>query len=596
MKLYQAQLLIILIVVITTNCFMTMAKAAQESLTIEVQTAEDLPIKKSLLELAKEMEETAKIYQTGNQIAYWENEAKKSFYKLLHSQGYYSSSIDVEINSKKANSIIFHINSWQRYTIDNVTIKHTPESNKDILMLDVNSLKLKSTQFAVAEDILMAQQNLLKFIENNNCLLSLSISHEATINHIDNKVAIAFLVDAGPSATVENVNFTGLKTVNTDYARKIVGLKDGQCFKTSYITKSRGFLQKSGLFASTTPTIPKTTNADGSVPIIFNLTERKPRSLKAGAVYGTDLGLGAKLGWEHRNSFGSGEKMDATLFGNKKEQIFNVDYTQPFYKRDDQTLKLAFTFENQKSKAFDSKEGAVSGFIEREFSDKWTGGFGSKLSQAKIKKAGDGKSHHFSLLSTPIFVTNDTRNNVLAPRKGHEIKMEAAPFFSLRSKEKPFFKTQISGSTYFIVPIKSKPIVAVRAATGSILGVQAARIPHTERFFVGGSNSLRGYAYQLAGDLDAQKRPIGGRSFLESTVELRLNLTDTIGMVGFLDSGFAYKSLTPRRDQKLLRGAGFGLRYITDFGPIRADIGFPLKRRKFIDDAFQLYFGIGQTF
>ena len=162
MKLYQAQLLIILIVVMTTNCFMTMAKAAQESLTIDIQTAEDLPIKKSLLELAKEIEETAKIYQTGNQIAYWENEAKKSFYKLLHSQGYYSSSIDVEINSKKANSIIFHINSWQRYTIDNVTIKHTPESNKDILMLDVNSLKLKSTQFAVYEDILIAQK---KFTE-----------------------------------------------------------------------------------------------------------------------------------------------------------------------------------------------------------------------------------------------------------------------------------------------------------------------------------------------------------------------------------------------------------------------------------------------
>ena len=60
-------------------------------------------------------------------------------------------------------------------------------------------------------------------------------------------------------------------------------------------------LQKSSLFASTTPTIPVVTNKDGSVPVIFNLTERKPRSLKAGIGYGTDLGLGASLGWEHRN-------------------------------------------------------------------------------------------------------------------------------------------------------------------------------------------------------------------------------------------------------------------------------------------------------
>ena len=89
---------------------------------------------------------------------------------------------------------------------------------------------------------------------------------------------------------------------------------------------------------------------------------------------------------------------------------------------------------------------------------------------------------------------------------------------------------------------------------------------------------------------------MGGRSFLETSLELRLRLTDNIEVVGFIDSGLAYSNIIPLSEQKLLHGAGFGFRYITDFGPIRADIGFPLKRRKFIDDAFQLYFGIGQAF
>ena len=593
MKLYHAQLLIVLIALAG---FMPIANATPKALTIEVRTAKDLPIKKSLLELAEEMEQTAKIYQTSNQLAYWENAGKKSFYKLLHSKGYYASLIDVEITSDESSSIIFHINSWQRYIIDTISIKHTATSNKKTSLPDSNYFTLKTGQFAIAENIINAQKKILKYIENNNCLLSLSVSHEATINHLDNKVEIVFIVEAGPEATIENVTFEGLKEVHPEYVRKLVKLRNGQCFKTSYISKSRGILQKSGLFASTTPTIPKTTNKDGSVPIVFNLTERKPRSLKAGVAYSTDLGFGAKLGWEHRNFFGSGEKLDTTLFGNKKEQILNIDYTEPFYKRDDQTLKLALKIENRKSKAFDNREVTISGFIERNFLEKWTSGFGGKFSQIHIKKAGDDKGQPFSLLSTPIFITNDTRNNVLEPNKGHEIKLEVAPFFSIRVKEKPFFKTQISGSTYFLIPVKLKPILALRAATGSILGIKAAKIPHTERFFVGGSNSLRGYAYQLAGNLDSKKRPIGGRSFLETTIELRLRFTDTIGMVAFLDSGFAYSNLMPRRDQKLLHGAGFGLRYITDFGPIRADIGFPLKRRKFIDDAFQLYFGIGQTF
>ena len=80
-------------------------------------------------------------------------------------------------------------------------------------------------------------------------------------------------------------------------------------------------------------------------------------------------------------------------------------------------------------------------------------------------------------------------------------------------------------------------------------------------------------------------------------------MTSTIGVVGFLDSGFAYDQVKPQLNKDLLYGAGFGVRYLTTFGPLRFDIGFPLKRRKFIgnprkfvDSPFQLYFGIGQSF
>ena len=73
-------------------------------------------------------------------------------------------------------------------------------------------------------------------------------------------------------------------------------------------------------------------------------------------------------------------------------------------------------------------------------------------------------------------------------------------------------------------------------------------------------------------------------------------MNDSIGVVGFLDSGFAYSSLTPQLRKRLLQGAGLGVRYLTNFGPLRFDVGFPLKRRKFVDKSYQLYFGIGQSF
>jgi translocation and assembly module TamA len=581
--------IILVLIVVISSVF-----AVQKTLKIEANISGYPKLKKKFDELTKEIENTAELYQTTNQLAYWESEGKKSFNALLRSEGYYSSIIDTEILNAETSTIIFHIKPWQRYKLSSIIIKLSEDSQSKVLLPSIDSLAIQKGQFAIAENVIAAQEHILKFIDKNNCLLSLSASHVASINHFDNLIDITFIVDAGPEATIEKVSFNGLKKVKEKYVRKIIELKSGQCFKRSDIVKARGDLQKSGLFASTSPTIPKVTNQDGSVPIIFNLRERKFRSLKAGAGYGTDLGLGAVFGWENRNFFGNGEDLKFDTFINKTEQTVELNYVEPFYKRLDQTLNLGSKFENKKTKAFDGIEGSISGFLEREFTPKWNGGFGANFAQSKVKR--DGKVQHYSLLSTPLFLKLDTRKNILNPRSGHEVRVETAPFFTVRSKERPFFKAQISGTKYFAFKSKFTPVLALRGAYGNILGVRSVKLPINEKFYVGGAQSLRGYAYQLGGDLDAKKRPIGGRSFIETSVELRLNITDTIGAVGFLDSGKAYSAIMPNTGDSLLHGAGFGFRYMTDFGPIRIDVGFPLKRRKFVDKAFQLYFGIGQAF
>jgi translocation and assembly module TamA len=592
---YSQKLLLLLIIL---SGFLHSAQAAQTPITIKVKTAEKLPIEKELQNLAKEMEQIAKSYKTSDQTSYWESEGKKSFDKLLKAEGYYANAVDVEtlIGGKK-NTLIFHISVWQRYKIDSIEIKHKAHSNTDIKMPKLSDLSIKIGKYAIAQNILEAQRQITDYIENHNCLFSIDVSHQAIINHLDKKISVIFIVNAGPSATIEKVDFTGLKTVNSEYVHKLAKLKDGQCFRNSYITESRGSLQKSGLFATTKPIIPEKINEDGSVPVTFDLSERKPRSIKFGFGYSTDLGLGASAGWEHRNFFGDGEKVTTTLFGNKREQSINIDFIKPFFKRDDQTLKLGLELENLVTKAYNSREGTMSAFIERDFSDDITGGIGSRFSQAEIKAREDHKWNSASLFSIPLFLAHDTRNNILDPRNGHEIKTEVIPFFNTHTRTKPFTKTKISTSVYFPVPAKLHPVIAVRAATGSIFDVKLDTIPYTERFFVGGSGSLRGYTQQLAGKLTSANNPIGGRSFLETSIELRLRMSESIGIVGFLDSGFAYSDqIIPLKNQKILHGAGVGLRYITDFGPLRLDVGFPLKRRKFIDHAWQLYFGIGQSF
>ncbi|RUX63828.1 BamA/TamA family outer membrane protein, partial [Mesorhizobium sp. M7A.F.Ca.CA.004.08.2.1] len=119
-------------------------------------------------------------------------------------------------------------------------------------------------------------------------------------------------------------------------------------------------------------------------------------------------------------------------------------------------------------------------------------------------------------------------------------------------------------------------------------------VPADRRFYSGGGGSVRGYAYQGIGPKDFTGQPIGGLSFFETSVEMRIAITDTIGIVPFVDAGtVSTKSAPDFSDVKV--GAGVGLRYVTPFGPLRIDAAVPLNRDPG-DPHFGIYAGIGQAF
>ena len=76
---------------------------------------------------------------------------------------------------------------------------------------------------------------------------------------------------------------------------------------------------------------------------------------------------------------------------------------------------------------------------------------------------------------------------------------------------------------------------------------------------------------------------------------MRIKITDTIGIVPFVDAGSFYPSSVPQLGHQLFYGPGLGLRYYTAFGPVRLDVATPLKRRS-ADSPIQVYISLGQAF
>ena len=105
---------------------------------------------------------------------------------------------------------------------------------------------------------------------------------------------------------------------------------------------------------------------------------------------------------------------------------------------------------------------------------------------------------------------------------------------------------------------------------------------------------MRGFGYQEVGPYE-DDRPTGGRSIVTGSTELRYKFTDTLGGVTFIDAGSVSDSVTPDLDN-LSFGVGVGLRYYTDFGPLRFDVAVPLNQKDELDQNYQFYISIGQAF
>ena len=99
-------------------------------------------------------------------------------------------------------------------------------------------------------------------------------------------------------------------------------------------------------------------------------------------------------------------------------------------------------------------------------------------------------------------------------------------------------------------------------------------VPISERFFAGGSTTLRGFGLDLAGPLDpATGAPLGGNALFIANFELRTPVTKSFSVAPFYDTGNVFARIRDVKLSSFSNTLGIGLRYKTPFGPIRIDIG-----------------------
>ncbi|WP_439817358.1 autotransporter assembly complex protein TamA [Zavarzinia sp. CC-PAN008] len=407
-------------------------------------------------------------------------------------------------------------------------------------------------------------------------------------------ISARFEVAPGPLATFGAVTVSGLEDVNRDSIESLITITPGQPADRREIDKTIKNLTGAGVFRSVRVELQEI-EQDGAAPVAITLEEGKFRTIAAGAEFDTSTGITINGRWEHRNFFGNRERL--RVEGKAGQEIYGLTTTfkRPDLWRREQDFLAGVEILSERRDAYESDSASISAGFERKFWDIYSGKLGVGFEQSRILD--DQGERDFSLISLPAEISRDSSDDVLNPTSGSRVSLSVTPYlYNSSDTSGTFIPVVLAGSTYFRMDEEARLILALRGTVGTIIGADREDIPANKRLYAGGGDTVRGFDFQAVGPLDAKGDPIGGTSVIAGTVELRWRVTDTIGIVPFVDAGTVSEDMIPGSDSDIFVGGGIGARYYTPFGPFRVDIATPLVGKRDSDSALQLYISLGQAF
>jgi translocation and assembly module TamA len=447
-----------------------------------------------------------------------------------------------------------------------------------------------------AKQVVEAGNFILHYYKTNGYPFPKIAHREVVADFAENRVQVRFEVAPGAYALFGDTDLEGLERLAPAYVHELIPWNAGEPYDSRLVDKARKVLFDTNLFGMVEFDNPGKVDEQDRLPITVRLKERAPRTIRFGLEYTTDYGPGVNGTWTHRNLFGMAEKLTTGAIFNDKIRTAFAQFDKPMFFGKHNTFIAEAAFNDETTDAYDATSVGASTLLKHQFTKHlWAGG-GVGFRYGRVRQGSSDPYTTYHLAYLPLTATQDTREDLLNPTRGYELSLSMAPYQDVENGATRFFRYLLSGSTYYNFNSGDKVVGAVRATFGQVFGITHDQMPADLRFYAGGGGSVRGYAYQLAGPVKGSI-PLGGLSMLTFSLELRFKVTDSIGLVPFLDGGTAFLDSTPDfSNQDILYGAGLGLRYYTAIGPIRLDVAVPINKRTGVDDSFQIYVSIGQSF
>lgn len=515
--------------------------------------------------------------------------------KALHCYGYYEADIQVKLKEQEQQTeVLVLISPGPVYILDRFQIYNFSNSiHLECQHLNALNLDVRLGRPAVASYILDKEQKALSLLSECGYPLAKITNREMIADYATKTFSVVLTIDSGPLSQFGETTIVGAKHVKTALFDNKIAWRVGDTYDTRLIEKTQRKLLDTGLFSSTIINHEQNFDELGQLPIGIKVTENKHKTINIGASYQTYFGPGLTFGWENRNIKELGYRFSFQGDITHHTHTGTVTFLMPDFYR----LEQDYIFQGQALQesilAYSQKSYSLTQRLEKKFDPRYRFSIGMKVERIFVSNA--VTNGNFTLLEIPLYVRWSLANGILNPTKGFTIEYRLVPSINFSSMKQYYFYNSLLYTQYLPLMNEEFLTLAQQIRLDWIYSENLNAIPVPKRVLGGSDQELRGYPYHTVSPLLDQK-PIGGRWGIFYTIEARLRLTKTIGIVPFFDIGSVGITKSPTLDQPWFRSIGIGFRYFTLLGPIRFDLAFPMHRRKGIDPVYRILVSIGQTF
>ncbi len=432
-----------------------------------------------------------------------------------------------------------------------------------------------------------------------------NVEKSAVVDTATHEATVRYRATRGIPAVFGITYVEGTDQVAVRLIRREIAYRPGDPYDPGKLDETQARVFGLRLFRSVLVRPRNLAAASGTVDVAVTVVEGPPREIVAGIGYGLEDEVRGQLRWQHNDFFGGGRQLGVRLKASKIEQAVEGEFRQPYFLHPQQTFIAPLTQLRDDEPGFTVARIRFAPRVERRITPHLTVSAGydveyddlSNVSDSTIARFDGGHADYVPrgvVSSLTGVVERNTTVDLLDPRDGSVVNLAVEQAGGPWQGAYSFYTAVLDAKKY--VPLPGKRTLAGRVRIGSGNGFGQSRdLPLFRRFFAGGINSTRGYGRHMLGPLNDSDDPVGGRSLLEASLELRTPIHGPFGGVVFFDVGEVRRQFASYTVGDLKLGTGVGVRYQTIVGPLRLDVGIPLDPPPG-EPHWQIHFSIGQAF